>query len=382
MKIAILTLPLHANSGGNLQCYALQNILKAMGHEVTNINIQVPDEKMPRRELKTYWKRIKQKISGKKDIIIFFEKKINNDRHISHQHAIRFINKYISSTPRFTSEEELAKLPINDFDAFILGSDQVWRIPYAYPSVETYFFNFLKDSSIKRIAYGASFGTDEKEFSDKQAKTCGKLLQDFCAISVREDTAINLIENIYQWKCPNVVQVLDPTLLLHKEDYLKLISNQGRSTHKGSLFYYILDMTSDKQQFINQVATYKNLLPFTVYPKSVRFEDKAKDKIFPPTEEWIQAFDNAEYVITDSFHGCVFSIIFNKPFIAYGNEERGMARFTSLLKLFNLENRLIISSSTFPQDILEIPINWKEITAKLKELQNTSISFLQDALKM
>ena len=141
-------------------------------------------------------------------------------------------------------------------------------------------------------------------------------------------------------------------------------------------------MTSDKQQFINQVATYKNLLPFTVYPKSVRFEDKAKDKIFPPTEEWIQAFDNAEYVITDSFHGCVFSIIFNKPFIAYGNEERGMARFTSLLKLFNLENRLIISSSTFPQDILEIPINWKEITAKLKELQNTSISFLQDALKM
>ena len=107
--------------------------------------------------------------------------------------------------------------------------------------------------------------------------------------------------------------------------------------------------------------------------------DRIEDCVFPTVTSWIKAYIDAEMVITDSFHGCVFSIIFNKPFWVIGNRSRGMARFNSLLEMFGLENRLI-TPDNLPSDF-KAPINWDEVNQKRKHLQKYSMDFLTNALK-
>jgi exopolysaccharide biosynthesis predicted pyruvyltransferase EpsI len=103
-----------------------------------------------------------------------------------------------------------------------------------------------------------------------------------------------------------------------------------------------------------------------------------EDCIFPPATAWLRGFMDAEFVVTDSFHGTVFSILFNKPFIAIGNQDRGLARFSSLLKLFNLENRLIQTSTDIDDKLLHEKINWEKVNAILREKKEQSLRFLND----
>lgn len=266
------------------------------------------------------------------------------------------------------------------FQAYIVGSDQVWRPKYAFPDIRSFFLSFIKDEKVKRIAYAASFGSNENEYTEEQKHDCGILIEKFDAVSVRETSAIDLIKNVLQWKFKQLQQVADPTMLLDKTDYTDLIDKQF-STPANGLFYYILDMTSDKKKILTDISKKINATPFTVYPKSTLPESKAKDKIVPPpVEEWINAFDKAKFIITDSFHGCVFSILFNKPFIAYTNPKRGNARFHSLLKIFHLENRIISNSDEVTKEIINMHIEWSPINEIRDKLKSTSISFLQNAL--
>ena len=137
------------------------------------------------------------------------------------------------------------------------------------------------------------------------------------------------------------LHVLDPTMLLDKEDYIRLIEAAGTPKSKGTLLNYILDETSEKRALIERIAKEKGLVPFRV---NSRVEDRTapiEERIQPPVEKWLRGFYDAEFVVTDSFHACVFSILFGKPFVVVGNKERGIARFESLLKMFGLEDRLV-----------------------------------------
>lgn len=348
MKIAILTLPLHSNYGGVIQNYALQTVLERMGHEVYTINLNMPKAKMNLVKAPlSISKRIIKKLLGRKDGIILLEKKLNQDKLIIEQHVRRFINDNIHLTKPFYSKEDLKEINDMGFDAIVVGSDQVWRIPYAYPDIQTYFLDFITNNKIKKIAYSASFGTDEIEFSEKEIKDCGELIKSFDFISVREDAGLDLINNKYKWECKNKpIQTLDPTMLLSKEDYMELSSGY-ENQQDGELFYYILDMTGDKRKVLEQLSKDLGYKPFTVRAKNGMWYDDPHERIVPPLELWLQAFNKAKYVFTDSFHGCVFSIIFNKDFIVYGNESRGMSRFTSLLYLFKLNDRIISSSDDY-----------------------------------
>lgn len=348
MKIAILTLPLHSNYGGIIQNYALQTVLERMGHEVYTINLNMPKAKMNLVKAPlSISKRILKKLLGRKDGIILLEKKLNQDKLIIEQHVRRFINDNIHLTKPFYSKEDLKEINDMGFDAIVVGSDQVWRIPYAYPDIQTYFLDFITNNKIKKIAYSASFGTDEIEFSEKEIKDCGELIKSFDFISVREDAGLDLINNKYKWECKNKpIHTLDPTMLLSKEDYNNLSSDYENQLD-GELFYYILDMTEDKRKVLEQLSKDLGYKPFTVRAKNGMWYDDPHERIVPPLELWLQAFNKAKYVFTDSFHGCVFSIIFNKDFIVYGNESRGMSRFTSLLYLFKLNDRIISSSDDY-----------------------------------
>lgn len=371
MKIGILTHPLIANFGGIMQEYALKKKLEDIGHSV--IIFEHINEGPKRFALKVryliYVKRFFIKLITGKNIKIMCDKydvMIFNKKTKS---VNSFIRKYIQDKYIGIDECTLSKI-----DAFIVGSDQVWR-PLYVKSIEKYFLNFLDNNKrIRKIAYAASFGVKTWEFSKEQEKECSRLAKQFDLITVREDSGINLCK---KYLGINAKFVLDPTMLLEKKDYIKIIENERISKSKGNLFVYILDESISKQNIVDKVTKTKGLIPFTIIPSEKQMLDGIE---YPKVETWLRAFLDAEFVVTDSFHGCVFSIIFNKPFIAIGNEERGNARFDSLLKLFNIQDRLV-NINGLSLDCINNKINWSEVNSIKKDMQEKSISLLINALK-
>lgn len=383
IKIAILTLPLHSNYGGIIQNYALQTVLERMGHNVTTINFMHSRSVLPIYKIPiAYTKRFIKKMLGRKDGVIFLERKKNYDKKITEKNVREFINKYIKLTQPITNKEDIKELNKYHFDAFIVGSDQIWRPPYAFISIETAFLDFVTDKKIKKIAYAVSFGTDNIEFSQEQIYSCGQLIEYFDYVSTREKSAINIINNKLKWKCKTQpILTLDPTILLTSNDYLQLINNETkeRMSSESGLFYYILDDSDYKNKIIQNIVSKLNCKSYTISPKSKNFWSKAEDKIVPPIEDWLYAFSKADFIFTDSFHGCVFSIIFRKPFLVYGNKLRGMARFDTLLEIFNLKNRLIDENSNI-ESLINTPIDWDSISNIIEYNKNRSIEFLIQSL--
>jgi hypothetical protein len=365
MKIAIITLPLHTNYGGILQAYALQTVLQRMGHDVQHLQPKVEFHPLhPAWKMPLVWsKRLLRKCFGGEWRLPVFE----HPHRWIRRYTDVFIYKYIEM--RSLSDEEWNASLAKDYDVFIVGSDQVWRPCYALP-IERYFLSFLDDTcSNPRIAYAASFGTENCEFSSKQILSCRKLLQKFSFVSVREQSGVEICNQLFGVQASHL---LDPTLLLSKADYLKLIQDQSPS--KGNLMVYILDETPDIQVLISQIAASEKLVPFnTNYSLGNRLGIPQL-----PLENWLRGFVDAKLIITDSFHACVFAIIFNKPFICIGNNERGMSRFHSLLDLFGLQHCLLNEKQSF-----ETPdINWVQINVQLKKLRNQSLTCIKQVLEI
>ena len=187
----------------------------------------------------------------------------------------------------------------------------------------------------------------------------------------------------------SAAHVIDPTMLLSKEDYCKIIERdesrgflEPRVSEKR-LFAYVLDEAPEKKSLIADVATQLGLSVEEIMPKREALQSGKAS--YPPVSAWLRGFRDAEFVVTDSFHGCVFSIIFNKPFIAIGNAGRGMSRFHSLLKMFGLENRLLILDENLNvreriPALLSENIDWEKINTIRSREQYHSREFLEKAL--
>lgn len=377
MRIGILTLPLHTNYGGILQAYALQTVLKRMGHDATLIDR--PFDKLTIiGYIKLYIYKALTFIPFQKRFVKFWSVPPNITKAVRKE-TDYFIDKYLDLTEKFYSNN-IKEIHKHNFEAYVVGSDQVWRRAYC-PSLSDFYLGFAKNDNVKKVAYAASFGIDYWDYTDKETELCSSLLKNFDAVSVRESSAIGLCKS--QLGC-SAIHVLDPTLLLSASDYEYLAKQEQEPKSEGNLFCYILDKDSKKQSLINKVSADCGLTSFEVMPKLKLTEDNAKkhlnDCVFPSVTKWLRAFMDAEMVITDSFHGCVFSIIFNKPFWVVGNNERGQARFSSLLSLFKLEDRLI-SVDDIESINWNTPIDWDSINNTKKEWQDLSLSFLTENLK-
>ncbi len=374
MRIAVLTLPLHNNFGGILQAYALLKVLKDLGHNVVLIDKSRTVSIGPwYRKYPIYIKRcIRKYILGQK-ITVRADVEQNKVNATIARHSDRFINKYIERI--YT--KDFSNIIKQDFDAIIVGSDQIWRPKYFFSAIENAYLEFAKDWDVKRIAYAASFGTDEWEYNEEQTANCAALLKKFNTVSVRESSATVLCKEKLG---AEALHVLDPTMLLCKEDYIKLFKDYNAAQSDGNLFCYILDDGEEKKSIVDCVVKEKGLQPFYVNSRYEDLDAPLEERIQQPIEKWLRAFYDAEFVITDSFHACVFSIIFNKPFIVYGNKERGMARFESLLTLFELEDRLVYSTCEVKK-VLQTPINWERVNSIHKQMKEKSFSFLRKSLK-
>ena len=368
MRIGILTLPLHTNYGGILQAYALQTVLERMGHEVKVINRNT-DYKLPLWKTPfVYSKRIIKNILGYKTPL-FYEQKLIKEQPIIRQNTDRFIRQYIHTL----NVDNYTDLREEDFDAIVVGSDQVWRPKY-FGRIEDAYLNFAKTWNIKRIAYAASFGTDEWEYSVGKTKKCSRLVKQFDTVSVREMSGIDLCKDYFGI---TVEHVLDPTMLLSKDDFIQLFNISKTSQSDGNLLSYILDETSEKQLLIGEIAEKKGLIPFRVNSKVEDMSALLEERIQPPVEQWIRGFYDAEFIVTDSFHACVFSIIFNKPFLVIENEKRGLSRILSLLTMLKLEDRKIKISDDYV-NICKKKIEWDAVNSILKDKIFLSKKFLSN----
>lgn len=379
MKVAILTLPLHTNYGGNVQAFALQHVLKNMGHNPVCINYR--NEKGNGKGLiRQILSKVKQVITNRTatpDYPFTIEEK-----NIIGKYHNEFISSYMSYTIPLYNETELkCFFDKEGFDAVIVGSDQVWRPRYT-PKIEPFFFNFLSgNKKIKKISYAASFGTDVWEFSPQQVKSCGALIKEFDFISVRESLGVKMCQDFFNVKAEHV---LDPTLLLDKQEYIDIFQKVDLNNNYGKIFNYILDASGDKAEFLNRVSGILGKEVFSTYPRLTKKYEKnisnVKDYEYPHIEMWLKSFSDADFVITDSFHGTVFSIIFNKPFISISNKMRGAARFTSLLEMFDLKDRLVSDFTEVNADLINKPIDFDRVNKVLNELRLNSLNLLNKSL--
>jgi len=375
MKVAILTQPLGRNYGGILQAYALQTYLKRMGVEVETLDRKANVDKL--LSLKAYLRNLVKLCLGRIKSIPT-EKK--HDSVMSSLAAFR--DQYIDMSQPIRNERELRNyFSGKKVDAFIVGSDQVWRPRYS-PSILNYYLDFVDDLgfSPKRIAYAASFGVSNWEYDDNTSRQCKNLISKFDAVSVREESAVALCESHLgigaSW-------VVDPTLLLEREDYERLVSAGRDQGCPASVLSYVLDPEQSKQTVSDKVASNLNVKTFTIKPSLSISQVNARDRYkcnYPGVDSWIKSFRDALFVVTDSFHGTVFCIIFNKPFLVIGNRKRGMARFESLLAQFGLEERLIEDESQVSRALIQSEINWSAVNERREALAKVGRDFLNKNL--
>lgn len=388
MKLAIITQPLFDNYGGILQCYALQTILQRMGHEVEVLKRRGPKERLSLwlfllRCVSVIKCIIRRYILGQKQWAIikpwatwYVPDKRQRKTSVHRKFLRRFIHEHIHQSSPLTSTDDMARWAnTHPCDAFVVGSDQVWRGAYNADVTES-FCSFLPDTDPRRrIVYAASFGTEYVDISPEKLPECRRLAQFFSAVSVREQSAIRLAKEALgiepQW-------VLDPTMLLTADDYRSLWQHE-ESQWEG-ITTYVLDASEEKSQIQQDVAQALSLPVNALLLPPINQDGKPVDMI--PVEAWLKAFAQASFVITDSFHGCVFSIIHRKPFIAIANRERGIDRFTSLLGYFGLMDRLIFSLEEYQQKRTSLltPIDYVPIVQKHEEARAASLTFLREAL--
>lgn len=377
MKLAIFTQPLHANYGGLLQAYALQKVLKGMGHDAWLIRFCKMEDyrscSWMKREIVRRLKNVVRFCLGRR-----LEYPLSGQEQAFAEKNTRiFIEQNIQPvTPLISSPAALRRYcGEQSFEGYVVGSDQVWRPLYS-PDIKAFFLAFDETNGARKVAYAASFGTDEWEFSSKEERTCRPAAQQFDAISVREDSGIELCRKHLGVEA---VQTIDPTLLLAKSDYEGLVAAAQEPQSQGTLFCYLLDRNGWKQNLVDSVARELGLTPFFTQPAA----DFTKENmascpercVSPSVTAWIRSFMDAEYVLTDSFHGSVFSIIFHKPFVAIGNQTRGQSRFQALFSRLGLEKRLC-TDQTELSDVLSQTIDWESVDGRLAKWREESLLFL------
>ena len=363
-KIAIFTVfrGLY-NYGQILQAYALTEYLNKNGHDaflveykhdVDATRVRYEHHKNLQNYLKcaikelTLFDNIAQKLSDKKKFLPFKKKhlKIYKDKYNN-------IYQLKNNPPQA--------------EVYLTGSDQIWGIHMA--RIEAFFLNF-GSNKIKRIAYAPSFG--RPSLAQSEIKKLTPLINAYQAIGVRESSAIELC-NLLNYK--NAEWVPDPTILLTQQEWKKVMDPQSPfKTHKKKIFIYIIGEDND-QRIIQLAERFSN-------KEMIICSDNLNNKYQNsnlPIQSWISAINNCDLMITNSFHGTMFSLIFQKNFYTFeriGDERRMNVRINSLLDLLNLKKHIIPENA----NINLIPnlniSNWDEINEKFSNWKEKGISFL------
>ncbi len=358
-KVGILTLYPSYNYGGMLQCMAMYKLLSDL--DVEPILISRP-QYIQEGLLRKIARKVLMWLPGQN------VRNIRSNWRDTKLHK-PFFNTYVKNqTKLLWTQEELKSVCASEgLNAVVVGSDQVWRFEYINDGYyQNYFLDFVPEN-VDKIAMSASFGKDSWNSPESVKENVRKLLRRFKAISTREASGVDICAN--EFGLPSAYHTLDPTMLVDKSFYDFLISLSPLSTEESRLVTYILDETEYKSRIIQQISHQRNAQPKHLYGY--------KTKKFISMSEWLKSIKSADFVVTDSFHGMVFSIIFRKNFIVIGNAERGLSRFSSLLDMLGLGNRLLLSDEIMPME----DIDYSKVEDILNEQSLIGKKYLREALQ-
>ena len=356
MKICILTFEFNYNYGAVLQAYALSFTLRKYGHEVWIMN----------RGWENY--------SGEKNRHFKLKDLLGElmGRFVTLKAFLDFKSQYLNLTSPVKDYQDLC-FKSDAFDAVIVGSDQIWN-DEIFQYMGLYYFAESFHHVSKKIAYAVSFGKDSFTVPERFKDELLTALHGFNALSVRESSGIKILSDL-GFKSS---LVLDPTLLLAPSDF-----PVGKRKHNYKyVCRFLLDETPIKRDFLRKFSNNLSLKEVNNYLNldcSFPIVKKVVNNKYIPIPEWLSNIKNAEFVLTDSFHGMVFSILFHKQFLVFQNKKRGNARFESLLGKLDLLNHLISEGEEY--NLRYKLIDYKQVDEKLKELRDKSMSFLVDSLK-
>ena len=366
-KIGIMTFwTSKDNYGQILQAYALQTVLRKMGHEPFLIRYDF-------RHDPTFASTIKEKaIHLLKDpailcrfILSKFRRREEAVAEVHDRKFDEFIRDHMAVSEKIYTDYRELKVNPPEADVYICGSDVVW---YPRRMSEPYFLNFNTDA--RRIAYAPSFGTaDVPVWFRKMAKPW---LEKFHAVSTREQSGADVCNEILgSDKC---VCNLDPTLLLQADDYRKLFASE-RSTEKYCLAYFLGTETDVDYDAIKDFAKSRHLPLRLITVQG----NKVEGNYFPTITEWLESFCNAEYIFTNSFHGCAFSLIFHKRFLYFpivGSLSSLNNRVESLLDKLNVGNKIIYRGNinVIYDDVMPVD----KTTMQLEKFMRMSYTWLED----
>lgn len=380
MRIGIITFwQTRDNYGQVLQGFALQYKLKELGHKPFLIRYTHSEVPFPfRRRVRHFIKNaLLLRLNS-----LFLHKRVlppisANDTKRDFDH---FKRTYMEmSATIYRSWKELKKNPPLA-DCYLTGSDQVWSKSLKDNENRSFFLDF-GSSHIKRISYAASFAMEEYPSDD-----CGKLrklLEKFDAISIRERTGVKICKHLEieaKW-------VVDPTLLFIRNDYSKLFGLKKESTN--NIYIYCINILQpDEIRFheIQELAkTYTSQIVVTpssgYIPSAEIFE--GVEYTYPTVQSWLQTIDGAKLVITTSFHGIMFCLLFHTPFVYVGLKGkygRGNNRVIDLLKTMGLTHRILGDESKLI-DVVLSRIDWDVVDKEIAMLRKYSIDFLESNLR-
>ncbi len=347
MKVSILTYHWEDNYGAAMQAYATMRAVRELGHEPEFIDLRLP-----------YAPSIAQRI-------VFGLK-----RHRFNSFRKKF---FTSLTPKtYWRVEELRKDPPKS-DCYLVGSDQTWNPNIAKELLPAFFLTF-GDDGVRRVTYATSIGQNSWEGSpDISDEEIRRSLSRFSNILLREDSAIDICRNVFGH---DARQVIDPVLLF--PSYPELI---GAPALSGEVITYKLIDDPGFYDMAKEIADSVNLPIRSIgsvrRPKDYRFA-------YPETvEDWVRRLASASMVLTDSFHGTVFSILYHRPFVVYVGDPSRTTRIESLLRQLGLSDRLLTSANTSEEfkKVASTPIDWKKVDETLAALREDSFLKLKEALK-
>ena len=366
MKVCVITRHSIPNYGSLLQTYATQKAIEKLNHECEIIDYTRNDEK-GKKKLRTKCKNSKK--WNKNFLTRYLYYIIQTLNLYSDIKFKKFRKKMLIQTPiEYSSEEELKKeLPIADI--YCAGSDQLWGKIGNIECDSTYFLSFVP-SNCKCISYAASIG--KEKISNEIKKNIRDYLPRFSTILVREQSAMDIIK---KEKINKVDLVLDPTLLLNRDEWNKLCSNI--KIKKKYVLVYQLHDNKKMQKYAKRFAKKVGLPLIRICPNTQSILRGGRPIFLPTPNEFITYFKNADYIVTDSFHGTVFSIIFNKNFIDILPEETS-TRITNILEIFNLKSRILKSYEDF--SLINKIIDYTEVNKNVEKSRQKSLEKLKKAI--
>ena len=372
MKVGLITYHSAYNFGSVLQAYATQAIISQLGHKVEIINYRMPSQK-------NFYSLFPKNIGKKQLIINLLTLSTVGKRKKRQEKYENLFDRLFVLTEEFNEPEEFGILS-NRFDVYISGSDQVWNNKsneYIGVDWKKYMGPYLLDFTSKRkISYASS----PESMSREELEEIKEELSSFKYISCREQYASNILEDVIG---SNIETVLDPTLLLRKEEWLKLTKGwSNKYTNSKYIFYYVFKgmrgLNSDLK-IICEIAEKRGLTVITSVPLSFVVPRKNLiNAVDADAIDFLGLINNAEYIITNSYHGTLFSVNFNKNFYSLQSEKIEYSRVEQMAKRLCFSDRVIYSLENANLDSI---IDFSTINNQIRVQTAESISYLKRAIE-